>query len=299
MVYKKFAEEYMALPVLAGIKTESEKFAGAVETYAIEGLMQDRRALQAGTSHNLGQNFAKAFEVTFQSREGGLEYVWATSWGVSTRLVGALIMTHSDDKGLVLPPALAPTEILIVPIFKNESRAQVMEFARRLQGLLSETRSVELDDDEQNSPGYRFAEAELRGVPLRIEVGPRDVAQDQVVLVRRDTGEKLPVPSREVPSRAAGLLQDIQQNLYRRALEFRKAHTHAVDDYDSFKRIIEVEGGFVESPWCGAAACEARIKDDTKATIRVLPLGRSAPEGKSCLLCGEKANELAVFARAY
>jgi prolyl-tRNA synthetase len=299
MVYKKFAEEYMALPVLAGIKSESEKFAGAVETYAIEGLMQDCRALQAGTSHNLGQNFAKAFDVTFQSREGDLKHVWATSWGVSTRLIGALIMTHSDDRGLVLPPALAPTEIVIVPIFKNETRARVLEFARRLQSLLSQTRSVELDEDEQNSPGYRFAEVELRGVPLRIEVGPRDVAQDQVVMVRRDTGEKLPVKSGDVPARAAELLQEIQQNLYRRALEFRKAHTHSVDDYEGFKRIIEGEGGFVESPWCGSAACEAKIKDETKATIRVLPLGRSAPENKSCLLCGEKATELAIFAKAY
>ena len=299
MVYKKFAEEYMALPVLSGSKTESEKFAGAVETYAIEGLMQDRRALQVGTSHNLGQNFAKAFDVTFQTREGGLEHVWATSWGVSTRLVGALIMTHSDDKGLVLPPALAPTEIVIVPIFKNENKSQVMEYARRLFERLRETFSVELDDDEQNSPGYRFAEAELRGVPLRFEVGPRDVAKDQVVLVRRDTGEKLPIPSPEAPTRAALLLQEIQHNLYHRALEFRKEHTHSVDDYESFKRIIDQDGGFVESPWCGSAACEGKVKDETKATIRVLPLGRSKPDGKSCLLCGEKANELAVFAKAY
>ncbi|MBN1837555.1 MAG: proline--tRNA ligase [Spirochaetales bacterium] len=299
MVYKKFAEQYMALPVIAGIKSESEKFAGAVETYAIEGLMQDRRALQAGTSHNLGQNFAKAFDVTYQTREGGLDYVWATSWGVSTRLVGALIMTHSDDRGLVLPPALAPTEIVIVPIFKNDTKATVLEFAQRLAARLRETRTVELDDDEQNSPGYRFAEAELRGVPLRIEVGPRDVAQDQVVLVRRDTGEKLPVPSAEVPARAGALLEEIQANLYHRALEFRKAHTHAAEDYESFKEIIDGEGGFVESPWCGGAACEARIKEETKATIRVLPLGRASPEGKSCLLCAEKARELAVFARAY
>jgi len=299
MVYKKFAEEYMALPVLAGIKSDSEKFAGAVETYAIEGLMQDRRALQAGTSHNLGQNFAKAFDVTYQTREGGLDHVWATSWGVSTRLVGALIMTHSDDRGLVLPPALAPTEIVIVPIFKNDTRAQVMEFAQRLAGRLRETRSVELDDDEQNSPGYRFAEAELRGVPIRVEVGPRDVAQDQVVLVRRDTGEKLPVPAAEVPARAAALLEEIQNNLFHRALEFRKEHTHTAEDYESFKRTIDEEGGFIESPWCGAAACEARIKEETKATIRVLPLGRKPPEGRTCLLCGEKAKELAVFARAY
>jgi prolyl-tRNA synthetase len=299
MVYKKFAEDYMALPVLAGIKSESEKFAGAVETYAIEGLMQDCRALQAGTSHNLGQNFAKAFDVTYQTREGGLDHVWATSWGVSTRLVGALIMTHSDDRGLVLPPALAPTEIVIVPIYKNETKATVLEFAQRLTARLRETRTVELNDDEQSSPGYRFAEAELLGVPLRVEVGPRDVAQDQVVLVRRDTGEKLPVPSAEVPTRAAALLEEIQANLFHRALEFRKAHTHTAEDYESFKRIIDGDGGFIESPWCGAAACEARIKDETKATIRVLPLGRTAPEGKTCLLCGEKANELAVFAKAY
>ena len=299
MVYKKFAEQYMALPVLAGIKSESEKFAGAVETYAIEGLMQDRRALQAGTSHFLGQNFARAFDVTYQTRDGNLDHVWATSWGVSTRLVGALIMSHSDDRGLVLPPALAPVEILIVPIFKNETKAEVLGFAHRLCERLRETRTVELDEDDQNSPGYRFAEAELQGVPLRIEVGPRDVAQDQVVLVRRDTGEKLSTPSAEVPARAAALLEDIQNTLFHRALEFRKEHTRAVDDYEGFKRIMESEGGFAESPWCGAAACETRIKDETKATIRVLPLGRDAPEGRSCLLCGEKARELAVFAKAY
>jgi prolyl-tRNA synthetase len=298
MVYKKFAEQYMALPVLTGLKSESEKFAGAVQTYAIEGLMQDKRALQAGTSHDLGQNFAKAFDVTFQTKDGGRDHVWATSWGVSTRLVGALIMTHSDDRGLVLPPALAPTQAVIVPIFKNENKAQVVGYARRLFEALKARYSLTIDDDDQSSPGFKFAEAELQGIPVRVEVGPKDIEKDQVVLVRRDTGEKLPTPANRVESRIGELLEEIQNNLLHRALAFRKDNTRRVDDYESFKTLIEEQGGFLECGWCGSAACEAKIKEDTKATIRVLPLGREAPSG-SCLLCGEKAKEIAVFAKAY
>jgi prolyl-tRNA synthetase len=299
MVYKKFAEEYMALPVIAGIKSESEKFAGAVQTYAIEGLMQDKRALQAGTSHNLGQNFAKAFDVTFQTREGTLDYVWATSWGVSTRLVGALIMTHSDDRGLVLPPALAPVQVMIVPIFKNENKAEVIGYARKLFERLKTQVSVQIDEDDQNSPGWKFAEAELQGIPIRIEVGPKDMEKNQVVLVRRDSYQKIPVAVNEAETRVKQLLEEIQNGLYHRALTFRKENTHQAEDYSSFKQIIEEQGGFVESGWCGNPECEAKIKEETKATIRVLPMGRNHHQDKSCILCGEKATELAVFAKAY
>ncbi len=299
MVYKKFAEQYMALPVISGIKSESEKFAGAVQTYAIEGMMQDKRALQAGTSHNLGQNFAKAFDVTFQTKEGSLDYVWATSWGVSTRLIGALIMAHSDDRGLVLPPALAPTQVVIVPIFKNQNKVEVIGYARKLYERLKGRMSVEIDEDEQNSPGWKFAEAELRGIPVRVEVGPRDMAKEQAVVVRRDTHEKISVSASQLETRVQELLEEIQSNLFHRALAFRKQNTHQVDDYQSFKKVIEEEGGFVECGWCGQADCEARIKDDTKATIRVLPLGRNGAEAKNCIFCGQKAKELAVFGKAY
>jgi len=299
MVYKKFAEEYMALPVIAGIKSESEKFAGAVQTYAIEGLMQDKRALQAGTSHNLGQNFAKAFDVTFQTREGTLDYVWATSWGVSTRLVGALIMTHSDDRGLVLPPALAPVQVMIVPIFKNENKTEVIGYARKLYDRLKTRIAVQIDDDDQNSPGWKFAEAELQGIPIRIEAGPKDMEKSQVVLVRRDTYEKIPIAVDQAEARVKQLLEEIQNNLFHRALAFRKENTHQAADYQSFKTLIEEQGGFIECGWCGSAECEARIKDETKATIRVLPMGRNEPIDGTCILCGEKATELAVFAKAY
>jgi prolyl-tRNA synthetase len=298
-VYRTFAEEYMALPVLAGEKTESEKFAGAVKTFAIEAMMQDRKALQSGTSHFLGQNFARAFDVTFQTREGRPDYVWATSWGVSTRLIGALIMAHSDDRGLVLPPRLAPTEVVIVPIFRNETRQPVLAYARRLQERLRGGFSVLLDDDEQSSPGWKFAEWELAGVPVRLEVGPKDMQKDQVTAVRRDTGEKIPVPAAQVEERVRALLAEIQQSLFRRALEFRQANTHRVASYEEFQRAIEEPGGFLEAGWCGDAACEAKIKEDTKATIRVLPLDRPNPQGLYCLRCGKAAAELAVFARAY
>jgi prolyl-tRNA synthetase len=289
----------MALPVLAGIKSESEKFAGAVQTYAIEGLMQDKRALQAGTSHNLGQNFAKAFDVTFQTKDGTLDHVWATSWGVSTRLVGALIMTHSDDRGLVLPPVLAPVQVMIVPIFKNENKAQVIGYARKLFETLRSQVSARIDDDDQNSPGWKFAEAELQGIPIRIEAGPKDMEKNQVVLVRRDTYEKISVPVTEAAAKVKQLLEEIQNSLFHRALAFRKENTHKAEDYPGFKKLVEEQGGFVEAGWCGNAACEAKIKDETKATIRVLPMGRNQHQDKTCIHCGEKATELAVFAKAY
>jgi prolyl-tRNA synthetase len=299
MVYKKAAEEFMALPVLSGKKSAAEKFAGAVETYAIEAMMQDKKALQAGTSHNLGQNFAKAFDVTFQTRTGGLDYVWATSWGVSTRLIGALIMAHSDDKGLILPPRIAPTELVIIPIFRNANKTEVLNYAHRLHKELSKSFAVAIDADDQNTPGWKFAEWELQGVPIRIEVGPRDLENQQAVLVRRDSGEKLSVPAAGLSEACAKLLEDIQNTLFHRALSFRKQNTHEPADYAEFKELMAGEGGFLECGWCGNPQCEAVIKEETKATIRVLPLGRNQLENRRCVHCGEPAKELAVFARAY
>ena len=299
-VYKRFAEEYMALPVWTGVKSESEKFAGAVNTYAIEAMMQDRRALQSGTSHFLGQNFAKAFDVTFQSAEGKEEYVWASSWGVSTRLIGALIMAHSDDKGLVVPPKLAPTEVAIVPIFKNKNKADVLAYAGRLRDALKGTFRVVFDDDENSSPGYKFSQWELNGVPVRVEVGPKDMESGQVMLARRDTGEKSPVPIDEAPEKIRELLDAIQQGLYDRAKAFREANTVELSDYEEFKKFFAGDGGFVLAPWSGSAEVETKIKEDTKATIRVLPFGNEEQaRGKSCIYSGEPAQYMALFSKAY
>ncbi len=297
-VYKTFAEEYMALPVLTGRKSESEKFAGAVETYAIEAMMQDKRALQAGTSHFLGQNFAKAFDVTYQSKNGDLEYVWATSWGVSTRLVGALIMAHSDDKGLVIPPKLASVEVAIIPIYKNETRADVLRYADKVRQELEGSVKVVVDDDDQNSPGWKFAQWELYGVPIRIEVGPRDMKENKVVLVRRDTGEKETVAIHEIKARIDQLLIDIQKNLYDTALAFRKENTFTADSYDECVALFEKDSGFVEASWCGSEECELKVKDDTKATIRVIPFDREPPSSP-CIVCNGTAKYTVVFAKAY
>ncbi|TVR32309.1 MAG: proline--tRNA ligase [Spirochaetaceae bacterium] len=299
-VYRRFAEEYMALPVLTGVKSEAEKFAGAVNTYAIEAMMQDRKALQAGTSHFLGQNFAKAFDVTFQTAEGGLDHVWATSWGVSTRLVGALIMAHSDDKGLVLPPKLAPVEVAIVPIFKNQTKTEVLAYADKLNQTLKGSYRVVLDADDNNSPGWKFSQWELYGVPIRVECGPKDMQNNQVVLVRRDSGEKLPVAISEAPQRIGVLLQQIQQSLYDRALEFREANTRDIDNYDDLLAFFENDGGFARAAWSGSVESEARIKAETKATIRVLPFGNEQEAaGKRCVVTGEPARHMAIFARSY
>lgn len=301
-VYRTFAEEHMALPVLRGRKSESEKFAGAVETYSIEAMMQDKRALQAGTSHFLGQNFAKAFDVTYQTAEGGLDHVWATSWGVSTRLIGALVMAHSDDRGLVLPPKLAPTQAVVVPIFKNQNRAEVVGFARKVFDRIRERLPAIIDDDDNNSPGWKFSEYEMRGIPVRIEIGPRDMQADKVVMVRRDTGEKLPVPADEAVPRLHELLSDIQRNLFDRAKAFRDESTVEIAEYADFETLFAGEsgGGFADSPWCGESECEAAIKADTKATIRVLPFGNeSHAAGLKCVRCGKPARHRAVFAKAY
>ncbi len=297
-VYKRFAEDFMAVPVIAGLKSESEKFAGADHTYTIEAMMQDGKALQSGTTHHLAQNFAKAFDVKFQDEKGQLEYVYATSWGVSTRLVGAVIMAHGDDKGIIIPPKLATVQLAIVPIFRNdEQKALVLEYVSRLTADLDGI-GFKVDDREQYSPGRKFNDWEKRGVPLRMEVGPKDLEKGQVVLARRDTGEKSFVSQDGLRETITGMLDAIQTGLFDRALEFRKAHSHKIDDYARFNEILDGEGGFLWSHWCGSAGCEERIKNDTKATIRCIPTGEEKEAGK-CIACGEGSEARVVFGRAY
>ncbi len=298
-VYRRFAEDYMAVPVLAGVKSDAEKFAGAVRTYCIEAMMQDCKSLQAGTSHYLGQNFAKAFDVTFQTKDKTLDHVWATSWGASTRLIGAIVMAHSDDKGLVLPPRLAPTEVVIVPIFKNDTKEAVTAFARKLRDALLPGFRVLLDDDDQNTPGWKFSEYELQGIPIRVELGPRDMEKGQVVAVRRDTGEKTFVPVAEAPAKLRTMLDDMQKSLFQRALAFRKENTFKAAGYAELAKLLDDPGGFVEAGWCGDAACEAKVKEETKATIRVLPLPGGDTKGSTCIICGKPSQHIAVFGRAY
>ena len=296
-VYRTFAEEWMAMPVLCGRKTEAEKFAGAVATYAVEAMMQDGRACQAGTSHYLGQNFSRAFEVEFQSREGQLEFPYSTSWGVSTRLVGALLMSHSDDNGLVLPPKLAPLEVVIVPILKSEAdNAGILAAAKRLGDALGDVR-VKVDDRDNVSPGWKFNEWELKGVPVRIEIGPKDLASGQAVVVRRDTGEKAAVAQGEIPGRIPPMLGEIQESLFEKARQRLATACRTVESYESFKEVLEDEGGFVFAPWCGGAECEARVSAETKATIRCVP--EDAAKGGVCMVCGKPASGHVPFARAY
>ena len=298
-IYRTFAEERMALPVLAGLKTEKERFAGAVRTYSIEGMMQDRRALQAGTSHNLGQNFAKAFDVKFQDEHGKLQHVWATSWGVSTRLVGALIMAHSDDQGLVLPPNLAPKQVVIVPIWKSdEEKAAVLSRIDSLTEGWNKNLSCHVDDRENVRPGWKFNEWEQQGVPIRIEMGPKDLSQQQAVVVRRDTGKKESIPLDRLRDYIRDLLPRIQDDLFQKAKHLRDQNTHACDDYLHFKKELEDAGGFFDVHWCGRRECEDRLQTETKATIRCIPLNNHPEVGK-CLLCGEESEERVVVARAY
>lgn len=311
-VYTQFAEEVLAMPVLPGLKTESEKFAGALRTYCIEAMMQDKKALQAGTSHNLSSNFAKAFETQFLDKDGKQKLVHQTSWGVSTRLIGGVIMTHSDDKGLVLPPRLAETHVVIVPIMaKPETKAQVLETADKLAQSIREqgARSglpykvgVQIDRDETKQPGWKFFEYELLGTPVRIEVGPRDLEKGQVVITRRDEGKKEFVPLAEAAERVTTMLSAMQGDLLRKAREFRQANTHRVESYDEFKKKIE-EGGFFEAPWCLDREMEAKIKEETKATIRCLVLDESyqpIQESGKCFMTGcTGGNVRAIFARSY
>lgn len=299
-VYARFAEDYMALPVFKGRKSESEKFAGADVTYCIEAMMQDRKALQAGTSHNLGINFAKAFEVTFQDKDGQLKNPYSTSWGVSTRLIGALIMAHSDDKGLVLPPKLAQTQIVIVPIARNpEESAVVLDAAYRIKAELhAKGIGVKLDDDQKQKPGWKFAEYELLGIPLRMELGPRDLANEQVVLARRDTSEKMTVPMAGLADHVEGLLETIQRSIFDKALKFRDQHIFSAQSYDELKEIIDGEKGWVRAFWSGDAEDEAKVKEETKATIRCIPFEQPAELG-NCVVSGKPAKYEVLFAKAY
>ena len=302
-VYATFAEEWMAMPVIRGAKTEAERFAGAVDTYCIEAIMQDGKSLQAGTSHFLGQNFAKAFDCTFQNRNNELEYVWATSWGVSTRLIGALVMTHGDDKGIVLPPKLAPTQVVLVPILRKEGSEAVLEAARKIEQVLADAGiRVFLDDRDQYRPGWKFTEYEVQGVPIRLALGPRDIENGVVELVRRDSGEKQSVPLDGLAETIRETLDAVQQGLFSRAKAFREAHTNTADDYETFQRLIEEEGGFVLMHWDGTAKTEARIKEETKATIRCLPFPgqfEGTEEPGVDPVSGQPSKGRVVFARAY
>lgn len=298
-VYADFAENYMAIPVIKGVKSANERFAGALDTYTIEALMQDGKALQSGTSHFLGQNFAKAFDVKFINKNNELEYVWATSWGVSTRLMGALIMTHSDDNGLVLPPHLAPIQVVIIPIYKNEEQLNAIneKVAPILDELKKRGISVKYDNADNKRPGFKFADYELKGVPVRLVIGSNDLANGTIEVMRRDTLEKDTINIDGIENKIAVLLEDIQNNIYKKAFDFRTEHTITVDTYEEFKEKIE-EGGFILAHWDGTAETEEKIKDETKATIRCIPLEGDKTPGK-CMVTGKPSAQRVLFARAY
>jgi len=299
-VYATFAEEFMALPVIRGVKSPAERFAGAEDTYCIEALMQDGKALQAGTSHFLGQNFAKAFEVKFLSKENKQEYVWATSWGVSTRLIGALVMAHSDDDGLILPPRIAPLQVVIVPIYKgDDQKAQIGE---KVEGIMQQLKAkgirVKYDDNDNQRPGWKFAEYELKGVPVRIALGARDLENGVAEVARRDTKEKNSIALDNLVTYVESMLVDIQQNLFNKAKSFRDQHITKVDTWEEFEKVLDEKGGFVSAHWDGTAETEEAIKEKTKATIRCIPLDNAQEEGK-CVLTGKPSRERVLFARAY
>jgi len=299
-VYAEFAEKWLALPVIKGYKSENERFAGALETYAIEALMQDGKALQAGTSHFLGQNFAKAFDVKFTDKEGKLDYVWATSWGVSTRLMGALVMAHSDDNGLVLPPKLAPIQVVIIPIYKTEDELnRISEKVKSIKEKLeAKGISIKFDNRDTHKPGWKFAEYELKGIPVRLAIGPRDMENNTLEVSRRDTLEKETKSQDGIEEYIVSLLNKIQENIYQKALKFREENTIKVDTYEEFKDILEIKGGFVLVHWDGTAETEQKIKEETKATIRCIPLDAPEEEGK-CIYSGKPSNKRVIFAKAY
>jgi prolyl-tRNA synthetase len=299
-VYTEFAEKYLAVPVIRGIKTPGERFAGAEETYCIEAMMQDGKALQTGTSHFLGQNFAKAFDVKFTNKEGKLDHVWATSWGVSTRLMGALVMAHSDDDGLVLPPKLAPIQVVIVPIYKTDEQAKaITEVVEKIKSELQQKNiSVKYDDRDTHKPGWKFAEHELKGVPVRISIGPRDLENQSVEVARRDTKEKSVIQLTDLSLKIEHLLDQIQDNIYRKALTFRESKTSNADTMQEFTRILDEESGFVFAHWDGTSETENKIKEETKATIRCIPLNNKQEEGK-CIYTGRPSKQRVLFARAY
>ncbi|MDD4109539.1 MAG: proline--tRNA ligase [Prolixibacteraceae bacterium] len=299
-IYAGFAENFMAMPVLKGLKTENERFAGACDTYTIEALMQDGKALQSGTSHFLGQNFAKAFDVKFTNKEGREEYVWATSWGVSTRLMGALIMAHSDDSGLVLPPKLAPIQVVIVPIYKKTE--QLAAISEKVSGIVSELKakgiSVKYDDSDNKKPGWKFSEYELKGVPVRLAVGPRDLENKTVEVSRRDTLEKKVIALDGIVNYIEGLLDEIQHQIYNKALDFRNENTREVNSWEEFKEVLNNKGGFILAHWDGTTETENKIKDETKATIRCIPMDSAEEPGK-CVYSGRPSKQRVVFAIAY
>jgi prolyl-tRNA synthetase len=299
-VYADFAENWLAIPVIKGAKSESERFAGAIDTFAIEALMQDGKALQAGTSHFLGQNFAKAFDVKYADKDGNLSYVWATSWGVSTRLMGALVMAHSDDNGLVLPPKLAPYQVIIVPIYNSMEQLNLISVkAKEIMELLRKNEiSVKYDDRDAYRPGHKFAEYELKGVPIRIAIGPRDLEQGNVEIARRDTLEKKIYPQENIALIIKDLLVEIQDNIYKKALKFRDENIFKIDDYSEFKNILENKGGFILAHWDGTTETEEAIKNETKATIRCIPFDSVEEIGK-CIYSGKPSNRRVLFAKAY
>lgn len=299
-VYADFMEHYMAIPVIKGVKTEKERFAGAVDTYCVEALMQDGKALQMGTSHFLGQNFAKAFDVKFLNKEGKQEFAWATSWGVSTRMMGALIMAHSDDNGLILPPKLAPLHVVIVPIFRSEEQlATVSAKAQEIISVLKQANIiVKLDDNDQAKPGWKYAEYELKGVPVRMSIGMRDIENGTIEVVRRDTKEKMIWQSENIAEQTSKLLEDIQSNIYNKALQFRNENLRKADSWEEFKNIIENSGGFVLAHWDGTSETEEKIKTETKASIRCIPMDAKSEEGK-CVYSGKPSTQRVLFAKAY
>ena len=299
-VYAEFAEKHMAMPVIRGVKTESERFPGALDTYCIEALMQDGKALQAGTSHFLGQNFAKAFDVKFANKEGKLDYVWGTSWGVSTRLMGALVMAHSDDQGLVLPPKLAPIQVVIIPIFKGEEQLSAISEKALLVKASLEAKgiSVKFDDRDTHKPGWKFAEYELKGVPVRIAMGPRDLENGTVEVARRDTQAKEVMPIEGIDAKVLELLDEIQTNIYQKAQTFRSNSTTLVDTYEDFKKVLDEKGGFVMAHWDGTSETEEKIKEETKATIRCIPVDNKQEDGV-CMYSGKPSTQRVMFARAY
>ncbi|MGB9767990.1 proline--tRNA ligase [Dictyoglomus sp.] len=298
-VYKEFVENDLAIPVIAGKKTENEKFAGALHTYSIEVLLADGRALQAGTSHNLGQHFAKAFDIMFQDVDGERKYVWQTSWGVSTRLIGALIMTHGDDYGLILPPRVAPYQIVIIPIWKNETdKVKVYNYIDEIYEVLKKYFRVKVDRDEEHTPGWKFNEWELKGVPVRLEIGPKEVEKQEIYVARRDLRTKISIRRENMIQDLENLLKDIQKTLFERALKFREENTYEINNFEEFKKIMDTKRGFVKASWCGDGECELKIKELTGATIRNIPLDWKEEEGK-CILCGRETKIKALFAKAY
>ncbi|WP_422445745.1 proline--tRNA ligase [Thermoanaerobacterium sp. DL9XJH110] len=296
-VYRDFVESDLAVPVIKGRKSENEKFAGALRTYTIEAMMSDGKALQAGTSHNLGQHFSRVFDITFLDRDGQLKYVWQTSWGVSTRLIGAIIMTHGDDRGLKLPPRIAPIQVIIVPI-SGQQKETVLNRAREMYSNLKNEFRVELDDRDEYTPGWKFNEWEMRGVPVRLEIGPKDVEKNQVVLVRRDTGEKMSVAESEARTRLKQLLEDIQNNMFQQAKKFMLENITEVNDFEEFKRVIEEKKGFIKAHWCESGECEKYVKENTGATLRCIPFDQEYKPGR-CIVCGREAGKTVYFAKSY